>query len=170
MNDTSLRLPLIKGGSIRLRSRLVPVILALVAASGSARLGWSHSVDDLVAEQVAVRQLMELETAQALQRLNAAGARTSFRSPKATQGTDAQDLNGQSKPRLVAIYGVGPKLMAEIQIDDRTLLFMRGRAKPVGPGKSHPLRLVSITPPCVQLKWKEQQESLCASSTINSRG
>lgn len=120
--------------------------------------------DELAADQLSVRELMRWETSQALKRLRADREALSVRSQlRASSATP--DLSTAS---LVAIYGVGRKLMAEIRIDGASLLFMRGRSNAVGPGKSHQTRLLRLTERCAEIAVGERQRVLCAPSHASS--
>ena len=133
------------------------VLLAMAAGCmGQPR---ANEVDQLASDQISVRELMRLETAHALQRLRAA--------VRPAMGTTALSpalpLAAQPSPaRLVAIYGVGAKLMAEVRVDGQTLLFVRGRPEAVGPGRAHAMRLLGISGRCVEVSLQGRQESLCA--------
>ncbi|HUH86637.1 MAG TPA: hypothetical protein VL003_01120 [Pusillimonas sp.] len=120
---------------------------------------WATEIDELSADQVSVRELMRLETEQALRRL-----RTGERAPASGNGLhgSAQIAAVGAAARLVAIYGVGSKLMAEVQVDGRRLLFIRGRPEAVGPGRTHAMRLLGITERCIEVSVNEQREFLCA--------
>lgn len=150
---------------LKRRRREVVLHKLRVAALAVGVVYWAGTVsaaevDELAADQLSVRELMRLETEHAIKRL---------RTEKAESGTRASGHrfgpSTSAKPSaasLVAIYGVGSKLMAQVLVDDETLLFMRGRSQAVGPGKSHRLRLVDITERCVELALGEERESLCA--------
>ncbi|WP_397475435.1 hypothetical protein [Pusillimonas sp.] len=141
-----------------LRCRKIAGLLAVVAYCAGAEP--ANEVDELAADQLSVRELMRLETEQALKRLRAqsdvSGATITG------QRFDPSSSSGPSAASLVAIYGVGRKLMAQVMVDGQTLLFMRGRPQAVGPGKTHRMRLVDITERCVEIALGEQRESLCA--------
>lgn len=132
---------------------------ALCLPAGHA---WASSgLDELLADQVSVRELMRLETAQVLHRVRNMPGYGPNRDSRARAGHPAAQM-GTGAMRLVAIYGVGRKLMAEVQIDGQSLLFMRGRLQAIGPGKAHEMRLLSMNSRCVELALGERRESLCA--------
>jgi len=112
--------------------------------------------DELASEQMSVRELMRLETDQALRRMRAAAGPAPGNAGQGGQTAGA---------RLVAIYGVGRNLMAEVRVDGQTLLFMRGRPEAVGPGKAHAMRLLDISGRCVEVSMQGRRESLCADPT-----
>lgn len=116
-------------------------------------------VDDLAAEQMSVRELMRMETELALSR-----ARKALHKEDKT-GPDIQSGNryGHSGAlKLVAIYGVGKKLLAEVMIGAQPHVYMRGQALPVGT-KSNPsaYMLRGISGSCVQLERKDEAHTLC---------
>lgn len=132
----------------------------LAAVAYCAGAAPANEVDELAADQLSVRELMRLETEQALKRLRAQSSALGTR--PGGHGLDPTTRSGPSAASLVAIYGVGRKLMAQVLVDGQTLLFMRGRPQAIGPGKTHRMRLVDITERCVEITLGEQRESLCA--------
>ncbi len=67
-----------------------------------------------------------------------------------------------ARPRLVAMYGVGRNLMAEVQVGARAFLYLRGQALPVGhAGDAAVYRLRDMNGACVQLERGEDRHSLC---------
>lgn len=136
-----------------------------VVASNTPAIDSSEG-DGLLADQLSVRELMRWETSQALKRLRADRESLSAGTERHTHRA-APDLNAAS---LIAIYGVGRKLMAEVRIDGASLLFMRGRTNAVGPGKSHRMRLLSLTERCVEIAIGDQQRVLCANAQLPTGG
>lgn len=67
---------------------------------------------------------------------------------------------------LNAMYGVGQNVLAEINFNGSTYLYLRGQVWPIGDetGKSQ-LRLLSMSSRCVLLAHKEQQHNLCVIPT-----
>ena len=65
-----------------------------------------------------------------------------------------------SETLLLAIYGVGKSLTAEILIDAEPHVFRAARAQPVL-GRSRTYTLDRIAPPCVQLQNSGSPEVLC---------
>ena len=61
---------------------------------------------------------------------------------------------------LLAIYGVGQSLTAEVLLDAEPHVFKNRRAKPVV-GRSVQYTLERIAPPCIHLKKIETPEVLC---------
>lgn len=138
-------------------THLVAYVLSLLCIS---QIALAHEVDELASDQISVRELMRLETAQALKRLRPEGASHAGTSRIKHAGSSPDQ--GFSAARLVAIYGVGTRLMAELDVDGQILLFMRGRPEAVGPGRKHAMRLVDMTSRCVEVSMGGQRESLCA--------
>lgn len=65
-------------------------------------------------------------------------------------------------PRLVALYGVGRALMAEVQVGQRAYLYVRGQAFPAGhAGDAGVYQLRGMNGACVQLERGEDRHSLC---------
>ncbi|MFA5662466.1 hypothetical protein [Castellaniella sp.] len=66
------------------------------------------------------------------------------------------------EPRLVALYGVGSALLAEVHVDRRAYLYVRGQAWPAGHfGDSGVFRLRDMNGACVQLERGTDRHSLC---------
>ncbi|MGB6241813.1 MAG: hypothetical protein WBF69_04950 [Castellaniella sp.] len=103
-------------------------------------------------EMQSVRELMQQDLREALQ----AGS-----SAAAGRGADhaARPLLA---PRLVALYGVGRALMAEVQVGQRAYLYVRGQAFPAGHAKDPGVyQLRGMNGACVQLERGEDRHSLC---------
>ncbi|MGS1116678.1 hypothetical protein [Castellaniella sp. UC4442_H9] len=65
-------------------------------------------------------------------------------------------------PRLVALYGVGRALMAEVQVGRDSFLYVRGQAYPAGySGDRTVYQLRGMNGACVQLERGEDRHSLC---------
>lgn len=67
---------------------------------------------------------------------------------------------------LNAMYGVGQNVLAEVNFNGRTYLYLRGQVWPIGDetGQTQ-LRLLSMSKRCVLLAHKEQQHHLCVMPT-----
>lgn len=131
---------------------------------GAAAAQAMNEVDELASDQISVRELMRLETAQALQRLRAGPSAFPQGGAPPRAASEAIASAAGEPARLLAIYGVGRKLMAEVRADGQTLLFMRGRPEAVGPGRAHAMRLLDISSQCVEISLHGRRESLCAPS------
>ncbi|WP_323011413.1 hypothetical protein [Castellaniella sp.] len=65
-------------------------------------------------------------------------------------------------PRLVALYGVGAVLMAEVQVGQQAYLYVRGQPFPAGyVGDAGVYQLRGMNGACVQLERGEDRHSLC---------
>lgn len=139
----------------------------LALLMGSPALAGQEAVRDasLVDDQISVRELMRLETAIALeaarsrqkQHLRAEKAAVGF--PVQAAGVAAVSASG---PRLLAIYGVGKNLWAEVLIRQVPVLYRQGHPAPVGIKLSDAVfRLKGITPRCVELESAGGAEQLC---------
>ncbi|WP_132583446.1 hypothetical protein [Paralcaligenes ureilyticus] len=125
--------------------------------------------DDLAVDQMSVRELMRLDAEQALAQTRArvAGQNNS----RAAQGVVSKAAHGGTAPRLVAIYGVGKKLLAEVLVGSQPHVYMRGQALPVGakPGAAVPM-LRGITGSCVQLERHDETHTLCLHPSLWAGG
>lgn len=115
--------------------------------------------EDLGSQQMSVRELMHLDTALALEK-----ARARLRQQRTGQGlaeASNQIAHGGAM-KLLAIYGVGKKLLAEVMIGERTHVYMRGQAWAVGM-KADPssYRLRGISGSCVHLEREGKGHTLC---------
>ena len=80
----------------------------------------------------------------------------------ATRARSAGPEVAGARPRLVAMYGVGRNLMAEVQVGARAFLYLRGQALPVGhAGDAAVYRLRDMNGACVHLERGEDRHSLC---------
>lgn len=102
-------------------------------------------------ETQSVRELMQQDLREALRDASSAAGRPPDR--------QARPLLA---PRLVALYGVGQALMAEIQVGQRAYLYVRGQAFPAGhAGDPGVYQLRGMNGACVQLERGEDRHSLC---------
>lgn len=116
------------------------------------------SHEDLDSQQMSVRELMRLDTALALEQ-----ARARLRQHKHGQSMPGHSpLMHSGSLKLVAIYGVGKKLLAEVVIDQRKHVYMRGQSWAVGvkPDTSA-YRLKGISGTCVHLERDGEGHTLC---------
>jgi hypothetical protein len=103
-------------------------------------------------ESSTVEELLNLESRAALE----LARRQVFGGPLGiTSSTLSNDL-----PALVAIYGTGRNLSAELLIAGRTVIFHGTGKQPVS-GVSHGYALERISPPCVYLTKDQTQEVVC---------
>ncbi|MFW7343646.1 hypothetical protein V0R37_19135 [Pollutimonas sp. H1-120] len=109
--------------------------------------------------QMSVRELMRLDADLALKHLK-------NRIRKENLGKEAVEagagLANSGAPRLVAIYGVGPNLLAEVMIGLRPYIYLRGKALAVG-AKAGPSEylLRGISGTCVHLERQQEAHTLC---------
>ncbi|WP_323017055.1 hypothetical protein [Castellaniella sp.] len=103
-------------------------------------------------ETQSVRELMQQDLREALR----AG-------PSASSGRVADhQARPLLAPRLVALYGVGQALMAEVQVGQRAYLYVRGQAFPAGYAQDPGVyQLRGMNGACVQLERGEDRHSLC---------
>lgn len=66
---------------------------------------------------------------------------------------------------LLAIYGVGPSLSAEVLIDAEPHVFKNRHTQAIS-GRSASYTLERIAPPCIHLKKHERPETLCLGQTL----
>jgi hypothetical protein len=67
-----------------------------------------------------------------------------------------------SRPELLAIYGVGKRLLAEIRADGRSLVYMNGKSGPLGRDTSQDMYLLKgISGRCVRLEREGNGLTLC---------
>ena len=114
--------------------------------------------DELAADQISVRELIRLETALALSQAQKKLREASL------PGDAGQRAPGQSStPRLVAIYGVGKKLAAEVRIGAETHLYMNGHPVPVGRrgADKSVYMLRAMDSACVRLERESRETRLC---------
>jgi hypothetical protein len=109
--------------------------------------------------QMSVRELMRLDADLALKHLR---ARMHKENPDGEAVEAAAGQAGNGALRLVAIYGVGRKLLAEVMIGVRPHVFLRGKALAVG-AKAGPSEymLRGISGTCVHLERQQESHTLC---------
>lgn len=111
---------------------------------------------------MAVWELMRLDTRLALVEL-----RKRVRAQeRAGEAAGSVALNQSGDVRLVAIYGVGKRLLAHLVIGTHPVVFVHGKATPVQNGSpDQGYRLQGISGACVRLVRREQGYTACLSST-----
>ncbi len=107
-------------------------------------------------EHTTVGELLKLDTEAALQaaRRAAVGA---FDASPAGVSSERKVSTGNA---VLAIYGTGRALTAEVQIGARLLVFQSSRRRPLSGGPSV-YALDLIHPPCVHLRNGQKKEVLC---------
>ena len=131
-------------------------VLLLAAACCLAGSAWAQPAEDW--ETLSVRELMRQDLQRALDDAARpepmAGSRGSRPVPAPVRPLLA--------PRLVALYGVGRALMAEVQVGRDSYLYVRGQAYPAGySADSTVYQLRGMNGACVQLERGEDRHSLC---------
>ena len=108
------------------------------------------------AQQSTIDELLRLDSQAALlaARKNIFGM---TQHPQAGSGIDAARPD---RNQVLAIYGVGKLLTAEVLLDSEPHVFKHSRARPVW-GPSLQYRLERILPPCVYLKKSGQAQVIC---------
>ena len=109
-----------------------------------------------VTQQATIDELLQLDSQAALlaARKNIFGV---THQPQAGSGTDAGRPDGN---QVLAIYGIGKILTAEVLLDSEPHVFKQSRARPIW-GPSLQYRLERILPPCVYLKKAGQAHLIC---------
>jgi hypothetical protein len=133
----------------------MPALLAL-----SARVARATPEGDAMS----VRELMRLETQLALRQARQRTRAAEGKGGRAVEaGVPGPDLE------LLAIYGVGSRLLAQVRHGGLTLVYMRGSALPVG-FKGTPeqpvFRLTGLSGTCVELTRESVSRTLCLNRAL----
>lgn len=160
----------IKGTSGVIFSSLPVLLLALMSAGMPSHVAAmpSHAVAmpqpaSLMTDQMSVRELMQLDTEQALKLARERPAAQSG-TPAGTTSRVVRSMLGE--PRLTAIYGVGKQLMAEVVMDHVIYLYRYGQALPVGVAPGDDVYVLqTITSSCIKLKKPGASHHLCLRPT-----
>ena len=133
-----------------LRRFLCVAAMALLF-NGAAALAREHAE-----QQSTIDELLRLDSQAALlaARKNIFGM---TQHPQTGFGTEAVRPDSN---QVLAIYGVGKLLTAEVLLDSEPHIFKHSRARPVW-GSSLQYRLERILPPCVYLKKSGQAQVIC---------
>lgn len=109
-------------------------------------------------EHQSVRELMQQDLRQALTQADAL-----------SRGSPAGPaVRAVLAPRLVALYGVGAMLMAEVQVGQQAYLYVRGQPFPAGyEGDSGVYQLRGMNGACIQLERGDDRHSLCLRMLLN---
>lgn len=128
--------------------------LAVAVAPETSDGDWS--------QLVSVRELLQLDTERALAR-----ARTG-RSGRDSGVPEVMPASSQQL-ELLAIYGVGTRLLAEVQVGHDRYVYLRGQALPVGGNRSlpeHAHRLVAIEGACVRMAFQSTEKTACLGQAV----
>ena len=125
--------------------------VAFLSVNGALTLAYETTPD-----QSTIEELLRLDSQAALlaARKNIFGATRQFQPGLSTQ-TPSPESN-----QVLAIYGVGKTLTAEVLLDAEPHVFKNLRARPLW-GPSLQYRLERIVPPCVYLKKTDEPYVIC---------
>jgi len=152
---------------VRYRHIEIAAVCTVLMCFMAMPIAQGQQLDDLTLDQMSVRELMRLDTALALSqsRSKLEGA------AKGLAKSGQSVLNQVGDPRLIAIYGVGKKLMAEVIVGSHPFVYMHGRALPVGVKSSTTaFRLRGITGSCIQLERQDESHNLCLNPSLSMGG
>lgn len=117
---------------------------------------------DIAQDQMSVRELIRLDTEQALSQARDRAGTKPLISDRPSRVSRAM----AGEPRLNAIYGVGPNLMAEVVLDQNTYLYRQGQALPVGVAAGEDVYVLQhISSSCIDLKRSSASHHLCLRQT-----
>ncbi|MBP6020187.1 MAG: hypothetical protein KA735_11905 [Burkholderiaceae bacterium] len=145
---------------------LVLALAAIPAQSTAAtsKLAPSSTAAD-VGGAMAVRELMRLDTELAL---SASRGRLTGVDKRSETALALSDQPG-GQLRLVAIYGVGKRLLAEVLVGSQPYVYMRGHPLPIGAkAGSHVYKLGGISGSCVQLERQDEAHTLCLHPSLKA--
>lgn len=119
------------------------------------------SLDPEVWEVQSVRELMQLDIERSLEQAR----------QRANPSVGMVDVaGGRLAPRLVAMYGVGRSLMAEVLVGPQAYLYIRGQAHPVGYSNDQAAyQLRGMNGSCIQLQKAQSSHSLCLHALLGAR-
>lgn len=141
---------------LRLEFALAAVLLWLAPCLAHGQV---LAQDDSASLQMSVRELMRLDTDLALKQQR---KRLHKESPGDQADPARAGLASSGALKLVAIYGVGRKLLAEVMVGARSHVYLRGQALAVG-AKAGPSEylLRGISGSCVHLERQQEAHTLC---------
>lgn len=125
-----------------------------------------HLADD----QMLVRELMRAEAALALRLMRDERVPVS-RAQEGRPLAPDRALSQVTRPVLQGIYGVGKRLLAEVQWQGETYIYLNGRALPVGRvADANTYLLHAIQSRCVQLARADTRVTLCLDHDASEKG
>lgn len=147
-------------GTLMLALALMPAV-STAASSKSA----VSSAEADISGAMAVRELMRLDTELAL---SASRSRLTDADKRSETALALSDQPG-GQLKLVAIYGVGKRLLAEVLVGSQPYVYMRGQPLPIGakPG-SRVYKLGGISGSCVQLERQDEAHTLCLHPSLKA--
>lgn len=119
-----------------------------------ARFAWATEVTP----QTTIEELLKLDAQAAL----VAARKNIFGLTPGAALEQQSALNATESNQVLAIYGLGKTLTAEVVLDAEPHIFKSTRAQPIW-GQPSKYTLERIAPPCVYLKKDEKTEILCLS-------
>jgi|GEM_PF-4052320 len=147
-----------------LRPREALALLGLACALAISPVPAASPHAELEADQMTVHELMRIESDQALRaaRETMADAAGSLSLPDAMQA--------DADTRLLAIYGTGRRLAAQVLVRGKPVLYMQGLPRPVGAEKDDQAFLLrGITRTCIRLEHAGQFRTLCIHPELSGR-
>jgi len=109
-----------------------------------------------VTHQTTIDELLRLDSQAAL----LAARKNIFGLTQPTQAISGIDNHPPEGNQVLAIYGIGKILTAEVLLDSEPHVFKNSRVRPVS-GPSLLYRLERIVPPCVYFKKSGQSHVVC---------
>ncbi|MCF8171114.1 MAG: hypothetical protein K9J49_01680 [Candidatus Methylopumilus sp.] len=137
--------------SVSRLGRFLCVATMAVLFNGAAALAREQAT-----QQSTIDELLRLDSQAAL----LAARKNIFGITQHTQAGLGADVVRPESNQVLAIYGVGKLLTAEVLLDSEPHVFKHSRARPVW-GSSLQYRLERILPPCVYLKKSGQAQVIC---------
>ena len=120
--------------------------------------------NELLGDQMLVRELMRLDAEQAALRLRK-GTSSAAGGTVMTPTPQLRGDSGQLRPKLQAIYGVGQRLLAEVSWQGQSYIYLKGQALPAGrKADASTLRLKSISARCIALQGPDRLFESCLGS------
>ena len=115
------------------------------------------------ADRMLVYELMQLEADAALNQ-----ARTGVLRAGRHDGMETSPSAG--RPKLLALYGSGDRLLAHVSVNGQPMVYVRGRARPLGPVQQEPAYLLrEMSASCVRLEGEQDSHTLCVYPDLQVR-
>lgn len=141
------------------KRRMLPSVIMLIS-SLAAFAAWASAPEaelgvNWIDEQHSVRELMRLETRQALLRNQQHDDAENLLSPGGADGKHLQ-------PELTAIYGVGPHLTAEVRWGSERYRFKQGQSHQLVTASGPELYVLqTFAVPCIAMIHNKKSHRLC---------
>lgn len=127
-----------------------------VAAIALLFNGTTVLASEQAAQQSTIDELLRLDSQAAL----LAARKNIFGITQHSQAGSGTDAVRPDSNQVLAIYGIGKLLTAEVLLDSEPHVFKHSRARPIW-GSSLQYRLERISPPCVYLNKSGQAQVIC---------